>query len=98
MGDDVRPFSSGSEYGDWTANNCGSCDKAAPEDGSWPTCEIEAALVTAYVGEGTIPLPMYDRMGRHGACREHSPPFVNVRADGTVDPSVPRPIGSGVPS
>jgi hypothetical protein len=97
----VRPFSNGSQYGDWTDSNCATCRKAA-KDGGPVACEIELALVTAYVGDGVIPLGVADRMGRdHGRyvwpCMEHDPPFVNVRADGTVDPAVPRPT-AGPPS
>ncbi len=94
---DVRPFSCGSQFGDWSASNCGSCKKAAAPDVGYDDmpCEIEKALAWAYLTDGRIPLEIADRMG-HGSgrygwpCMEHDPPFVNVRSDGTVDQSVKR--------
>lgn len=82
----VRPFSNGSQYMDWTANNCETCTKAAPPDVSLDEmpCEIEKALTWACLDAGTIPLPMADRMGYPGGavygwpCPEHDPPFKNV--------------------
>jgi hypothetical protein len=96
MADDIRPFSNGTQYADWYENNCRSCTKRAPDDGTNVTCEIELALIEAYLDTGRIPLPIADRMGRSDGrytwpCMEHDPPFINVRPDGTVDKSVPRP-------
>jgi hypothetical protein len=94
----IRPFSCGTQYGDWTESNCTTCTKARPNATTFEelTCEIERALSEAYVTDGRIPLPVADQMG-HGdgryvwPCMAHDPPFKNVRADGTVDPSVKRP-------
>lgn len=81
----VRPFSSGSQYGDWTDSNCRTCDLRWREElhtGLPCPCGIEQALLVACFGDGRIPLAIADRMGhgegRYGwPCREHSPPFVN---------------------
>jgi hypothetical protein len=98
MSDGVRPFYCGSQYADWQMANCDSCTKQAPPDVSLDEmpCEIERALSWACVDDGKIPLPIADRMGRadgryNWPCREHDPPFVNVRADGSVDPTVKKP-------
>ncbi len=78
----IQPFSNGTQYGDWTDNNCRSCKKAADPDN--PTarcpCDIEQALLEAYCGDGRIPLPIAERMGQHEgryswACKEHDPPW-----------------------
>jgi len=58
----MRPFSCGSQYGDWTSANCERCTKAA-EGYAWPTCEIEAALCEAYCGDGEITDRIAARMG-----------------------------------
>jgi hypothetical protein len=98
----VIPFYCGTQYGDWTMNNCDSCTKAAPPEASLDEmpCEIERALVWACLDDGRIPLPIADRMGRGGdrytwPCREHDPPFMNVKPDGTVDRGVKKPGGAG---
>lgn len=92
---DVQPFSNGSQFGDWTASNCASCERAASEDCNYDDmpCEIEKALTLAYLTSGRIPLEIADRMGhgngRYGwPCLERTPPFKNVRPDGTVDRSI----------
>lgn len=95
----IRPFHSGSHFGDWCASNCSTCTKAPPEaDYDSMPCEIEKALSLAYMTDGRIPLLIADRMGhgegRYGwPCLAHDPPFRNVR-DGKVDQSVKRGEGS----
>lgn len=59
----IRPFHCGTQAADWTEANCRRCARGAPDDGSWPTCDIEAALVEAYVGDGRVSLPIAKRMG-----------------------------------
>lgn len=93
----VVPFSNGSQFGDWQESNCASCTKGRLAATSFDqlVCEIDRALAEAYVGEGRIPLAIWDRMGHDDGryvwpCREHDPPFKNVRPDGSVDPSVKR--------
>jgi hypothetical protein len=99
----VRPFGSGSQYADWTMNNCDTCTKAAPRDASLDEmpCQIEKALAWACVTDGMIPLPIANAMGHSNRrftwpCLQHDPPFVNVRPDGTVDESVEKPVTFGV--
>jgi hypothetical protein len=65
MADKVRPFSSGTQFADWTSRNCDRCSKGASptlEPDQWPTCEIEGALVAGYVGDGTITAEIAKRM------------------------------------
>jgi hypothetical protein len=59
----MRPFSCGTQFGDWEGANCCRCKKGAP-DGSWATCPIQAALIEAYLGDGEISDEIADRMGR----------------------------------
>lgn len=91
----VSPFSCGTQYADWTEANCMTCDKGWRPDRD-SECDIEQALSFACIDDGTVPAEIADRMGRgegryNWPCREHQPPFVNVRPDGTVDPSVKQP-------
>ncbi len=56
-GDRVRPFSCGSQYADWVAANCEECAKASEwyRDGKPAfTCDLEAALSHASIGDGTV--------------------------------------------
>lgn len=85
----VRPFSSGTQYLDWTCSNCDTCSKQAPPDAALDEmpCPIEAALAWAALDEGRVPLPLAERMGytRHKGdyvwpCPEHDPPFINAPA------------------
>lgn len=57
--DQYRPFSNGSEFLDWIANNCergrGGCRHYNPNaPSSRHGCPIEVALAVASIGEGTI--------------------------------------------
>lgn len=59
MTDQVRPFSNGSEFREWTDRNCHGCARfTAP-----PSCELERALALGYIGDGTIPLAIAIRLG-----------------------------------
>jgi hypothetical protein len=65
MGDHVRPFSNGSQFGDWCASNCDRCAKAElplTPKGEF-ACEIMEALSVAYWGDGTVDAEMAARMG-----------------------------------
>ncbi len=66
MTETARPFSCGSQYGDWTEANCGGCRKAADPDHppAICPCEIEQALLEAYVGGGRVSLAIAGRMGQ----------------------------------
>lgn len=61
----VRPFSSGSQFADWSGCNCDRCDKGVHSLGpeAWPTCEIEIALYNAYGDDGSVPADIANRMG-----------------------------------
>lgn len=59
-----RPFYSGTQFGDWTEANCLRCTKGAdPTSSKWPDCDIEAALVESYIGDGTVSDDIAARMG-----------------------------------
>lgn len=65
MTERIRPFSNGTQYGDWTSVNCERCAKGAnytvgPDE--WPGCEIEAALIEGYIGDGTVSSEIAERM------------------------------------
>lgn len=62
MKERIRPFSNGMQYEFWTARNCEHCKKAPPDDNSWPECEIMAALIEGYVGDGTVSEEIARRM------------------------------------
>ncbi|MBK8990137.1 MAG: hypothetical protein IPM39_29420 [Chloroflexi bacterium] len=65
----VRPFSNGSQYGDWLAMNCMECAKGIDNvstPGTWPTCEIEAALTLAYASDGYVEPDIATRMDHNG--------------------------------
>jgi len=61
----TRPFSSGSQYDDWTSSNCDRCTKGyhLQPDGEWPNCKIEGALLKAYFGSGEIDDEIAELMG-----------------------------------
>lgn len=65
MTQQIRPFSSGSQYADWTGCNCDRCTKGAARLGpdALPTCEIELALGEAYFGSGKVSAEIAQRMG-----------------------------------
>lgn len=64
----VRPFSCGSQYGDWRDRNCFRCVKSyehmepKPKDGKGP-CEIDNAVGLAYIGSGAVTPDIARRMG-----------------------------------
>lgn len=58
-----RPFANGTEFGMWEERNCGRCVKATPMDSCEPTCEIEASIMEAFMGDGTISMEMVERIG-----------------------------------
>jgi len=57
------PFCCGSQFGDWQLANCDRCKKGAPDDGSWPTCDIQARLLEAYFDDGRVTDSIARRMG-----------------------------------
>lgn len=68
MSEEVRPFSCGTQYGDWRDRNCWQCRKSydstepKPKDGMGP-CEIDNALGLAYLGSGSVTKEIGKRMG-----------------------------------
>lgn len=65
---EARPFSCGSQYGDWRSRNCDRCvksydnQKPEPKDGMGP-CAIDNAISMAYLGNGTVSAEIAQRMG-----------------------------------
>ena len=52
----VRPFSTGTQYLDWTLSNCEDCAKSG-------RCVLERALSDACIRDGTIAHSIAERMG-----------------------------------
>ena len=67
----ISPFSNGSQYGDWTLNNCDKCRKSRVVNKISP-CDIELELFRAYLEYGTVPKEMAKRMGYFGNEGAHS--------------------------
>lgn len=66
MSDDtrIRPFSNGTEFAMYTERNCLRCTKQwNPDTPTVFSCAIEQALSDGYIGDGTIPKAINDRMG-----------------------------------
>lgn len=69
--EEVRPFSCGSQYGDWRSRNCYRCVKSyentkpEPKDGMGP-CDIDNAVGMAYIGSGSVTPEIAKRMGYSG--------------------------------
>ncbi len=62
----VSVFANGSQYHKWTARNCERCAKSVNIWGTeddWPTCEIEEALLLAYMDDGAVTPEIAWRMG-----------------------------------
>jgi hypothetical protein len=60
-----RPFHCGTQYADWSDANCGRCTKGADRDNppARCPCDIEQALLEACFGDGSVSLPIAERMG-----------------------------------
>jgi hypothetical protein len=76
MSERMRPFSCGSEMGDWDTRNCQNChltgyyrDQAHRNDWVW-RCDIQRAIGEAYLGDGTISADISRRMGEGARCGE----------------------------
>lgn len=82
----LYPFSNGSQFGDWCASNCDTCEKSGDADaGRASTCSVFDALHEAFFGDGSVGEETARRMGfldhrnhYNWPCREHSPPFGNA--------------------
>ena len=59
----MHPFSNGTEYGAWTAANCDRCQFGYSEIAQhWP-CDLEKAINSAYVNDGSIAMDIAERIG-----------------------------------
>jgi hypothetical protein len=73
MAEEVRPFSCGSQYGDWRSRNCDRCIKSydnqnpQPKNGMGP-CDIDNAIGIAYIGSGSVTHEIAKRMGYDDPC------------------------------
>ncbi len=56
-----RPFSCGSQFGDWQNSNCCRCTKFNPE--GLGDCEIDKALLHAMFEDGSVSTEIAERMG-----------------------------------
>lgn len=56
-----RPFSNGSQFGDWQSSNCFRCKKY--NEDYRLSCPIDVAIGMAYIGDGTVSEDIYKRMG-----------------------------------
>lgn len=62
-----RPFSNGSEFGDWTCRNCDRCWKSKVSELTQRSrCPMENALARGSVSDGTIPQRIAKRLGWDG--------------------------------
>lgn len=68
MSERIRPFSSGSQYGDWKSSNCARCKKFDPNCARPEACEIDYAVGVAYLDDGTVSVEIARRMGY---CENH---------------------------
>ncbi len=62
----MTPFYCGSQYSDWKESNCNRCKKGIenidPDGVEMPTCEIELAILDAYMGDGEVTDEIAKRM------------------------------------
>ena len=65
MENKVRPFSSGSQFIDWTAANCDRCTRGCHRlsENAPPDCPLELALFEACFDDGTITAAVAERIG-----------------------------------
>ena len=59
--EEIKPFSTGTQFMDWQEANCFRCKKF--NEDVTKTCDIEAALGLACIGSGKITLEMAKRCG-----------------------------------
>ena len=59
----IRPFSNGSQFGDWATANCDRCKKGGVNNEFELKCELEQALTVAYFGDGMISASQGARIG-----------------------------------
>ena len=62
MTEQIRPFSSGSQYRDWQSSNCERCKKF-PLHVNPEKCEIDYAIIVAHLDDGTVSVEIAQRMG-----------------------------------
>lgn len=90
MSEPIRPFSNGSEYTSWLQRNCYRCPKQN-------ACDLEYALSSACVLDGTITPQIASRLGYSDAvratlgwpCREKATSLLRDPDSAYVQPSLP---------
>lgn len=87
----VRLFSNGTQYMDWTCNNCDRCAKQAEPDSSLDevACEIERAMIWALLDDGTVDEGIakrcgYDPDAYSWPCPERDPPWAKCQVCGAL--------------
>ena len=60
----IRPFDNGIHLSGWQASNCQRCTKFDVE--LTPVCDIDYALLDAYMFDGTVSPEIAERMGAVG--------------------------------
>jgi hypothetical protein len=64
MSERIHLFSNGSQYLDWTANNCDRCTKAGdPSEAGSSKCELFEAMHDAATDDGTVTPAIANRIG-----------------------------------
>lgn len=72
----VRPFWSGTHFGDWEDRNCNKCTKSFATTQKEGGCELDSALLLAYWDDGTLSVDHANRIGfddsdgTHRGCTE----------------------------
>ena len=60
----MRPFSSGSQYENWSDQNCGECARSNyPDPLPEPPCPLELALLEACFDDGQVSNDVAERIG-----------------------------------
>lgn len=64
MTDRIHLFANGTQYMDWTANNCDRCTKAGdPSESGSSTCPLFEAIYDAAADDGTVSAEVARRLG-----------------------------------
>ena len=66
MTEKYRPFSTGSQYGDWSGRNCDSCKKGFNRKKDVFRCEWEMVLCRAYIYDGQVTEEVAKAIGYFG--------------------------------
>ena len=63
MSDRIRPFYCGTQKADWACRNCYQCKKGYDDDKMEWNCDLELAIDTAFMEDGTVSAETAKRMG-----------------------------------